>query len=60
MRNKVDPEPPSTVNPSLPPALDKVVLRALAKKPRDRFASVEEFASAFAGALKPSVAQHLY
>ncbi len=50
----VDPEPPSSINSSLPPALDKVVLRALAKKPQDRFASVKEFASAFAAALKPT------
>lgn len=57
MRNKVDPEPPSTVNPSLPSALDKVVLRALAKKPQDRFASVKAFASAFATVLKPNAAQ---
>jgi serine/threonine protein kinase len=58
MRNKVDPEPPSTVNPSLPSALDRIVLRALAKKPQDRFASVKEFASAFAGALKLNATQH--
>ncbi len=57
MRNKVDPEPPSTVNPSLPSALDRIVLQALTKKPQDRFASVKEFASAFAGVLKPNAAQ---
>lgn len=46
MHANVDPEPPSAVNPSLPSVLDKAVLRALAKKPQDRFASVKEFASA--------------
>ena len=57
MRNKIDPEPPSTINPSLPPTLDKVVLQALAKKPQDRFPSVKEFASAFAAVLKLSTKQ---
>jgi serine/threonine protein kinase len=57
MRNKVDPEPPSSVNPSLPSALDRIVLQALAKKPQDRFTSVKEFASAFADTLKPSTKQ---
>jgi len=59
MHANVDPKAPSVVNPSLPAALDTVVLRALAKKPQDRFVSVKEFASAFATTLKPSAAQHL-
>jgi serine/threonine protein kinase len=53
----VDPKPPSEVNPSLSSTLDAIILRALAKKPQDRFASVKEFASAFADALKPNAAQ---
>ena len=36
------PEPPSTKRPEVPPELDAVVLRALAKNPDDRFQSVEE------------------
>lgn len=37
---------PSTVNKSLPPELDEIVLQALAKSPDDRFASASAFAEA--------------
>jgi eukaryotic-like serine/threonine-protein kinase len=40
------PAPPSAHNPGVPPALDRVVLRALAKDPANRFASAEEFSAA--------------
>ncbi len=33
------PEPPSKLNPSIPPEVEAVVLRALSKKPEDRFDS---------------------
>ncbi|HEX5719018.1 MAG TPA: protein kinase [Thermoanaerobaculia bacterium] len=36
------PPPPSTVVPAIPGWLDRAVLRALAKKPAERFQSVEE------------------
>ena len=42
--------PPPTlcqVEPSIPPALEAVVLKALAKDPHQRFASIQDFADAF-------------
>ena len=36
------PRPPSTIRPEIPPDLDMVVLRALAKNPDDRFQTAEE------------------
>lgn len=38
------PVPPSHHNPAVPPALDRVIERCLAKNPQDRFASCEELA----------------
>lgn len=46
--------PASTHNPSIPPALDRVVLRALARDPADRYPS----AAAFATALRRAVSAH--
>ncbi len=43
----IQPPPPSTYNPKLPRSIDLVILRALAKKPEDRFPSIADFASAF-------------
>jgi eukaryotic-like serine/threonine-protein kinase len=40
------PRPPSEVNSALPPALDAVVLRALAKDPAQRYADADEFIAA--------------
>jgi serine/threonine-protein kinase len=42
------PEPPSRRNPAVPPGLDRLVLAALARDPRDRPASAEELARALA------------
>ena len=39
-----EPLPPSHHNPAVPPALDRVIARCLAKNPQDRFASCEELA----------------
>jgi serine/threonine protein kinase len=38
----VEPLPPSEHNPAVPPALDRVIARCLAKNPNDRFASFQE------------------
>jgi hypothetical protein len=45
------PVPPSQLRPGLPAELDRVCLRALAKRARDRFVSMEEFAEALAHCL---------
>ena len=41
-----DPTPPSVLRPELPRELDQVVLRAMAKKPRHRYAEWADFAEA--------------
>ncbi len=46
-----DPPPPSRVVPSLGPALDAAVARALAKRPAARFPTVEAYAAALSRAL---------
>lgn len=48
----VAPEPPSKRNPHISPALDATILRALAKKPEDRFPTIQAFATAFRQALQ--------
>jgi serine/threonine protein kinase len=39
---RAEPMPPSHHNPAVPPALDRVIARSLAKNPCERFASFEE------------------
>ena len=45
------PKAPSQHNPSIPQAIDEVVLRALAKLPEQRFASAAEFSRELTGAV---------
>jgi serine/threonine-protein kinase len=42
-----DPVPPSEINGDIPRAVDAVTIKALAKRPEDRFATAREFAEAF-------------
>jgi serine/threonine protein kinase/beta-lactam-binding protein with PASTA domain len=42
------PVPPRTYEPDIPPALESVVLTALAKRPSERYRSAEEFSAALA------------
>jgi len=39
-----EPAPPSTINPRVPPIFDRIVSRALAKRPEDRYQTAREFA----------------
>ncbi len=43
-----DPPPPSRFNPRVPAELDRLTLKALSKKPEDRFQSAEEFVAELA------------
>lgn len=48
--------PPSAFRDGIPPALDRVVLRALERDPEKRFATAHEFARALAAAFQPASA----
>ena len=47
------PPPPRTINPAISPQAEAVVLKAIAKKPEDRFQNVVEFRDALASVDKP-------
>jgi serine/threonine-protein kinase len=44
--------PPSRVRPDIPPALEDIVMRALARNPADRFGSASEMAEALNGVVR--------
>ena len=48
------PEPPSRLRPQLPPTVDRAVLRALSRDPRERFSSGSEFVAALKGTPTPA------
>jgi HEAT repeat protein len=48
-----DPPPPSRFRPGLDPRLEAICLKAMAKRPADRFASMAEFAAALDGFIHP-------
>ncbi len=50
------PKPPAELEPSLPPALNDVILRALQKRPEARFASAQELQSALDAAVSQTAA----
>ncbi len=41
----VDPPPPSQINPHVPRELDRITLKALAKRPEDRYQSAEQMSA---------------
>src|SRR6185437_730464 len=51
---KEEPLPPSTLNVQLPPAIDAVVRKALAKRADDRFESAQAFSVALRAAIHAS------
>jgi len=50
---KTDPIPPEELNPHVPHALNRVVLKALSKRPNERYADARALANALEEALKP-------
>jgi len=47
----ITPPPPSRLNPTVPPGVDPVLGRAMAKNPADRYANCAEFAADLGGSL---------
>jgi serine/threonine protein kinase len=44
-----EPKPPNAVNPAISPEVNRIVLRALKKKPDERFGTAKEFRAALTG-----------
>jgi eukaryotic-like serine/threonine-protein kinase len=53
------PVPPHVLNPRIPVGLSEVILRALARRPADRFARALDFKHALEGAVSASVGRRL-
>jgi eukaryotic-like serine/threonine-protein kinase len=51
------PTPLNIVNPAIPPQLNEVVLRVMAKRPEDRFQTAEEFSSALKAVRVPAAVE---
>jgi len=51
--------PPRSLNPAIPEAVERVVFKALAKDPDDRFTSAGEMAAALRRALTPGIAPRI-
>src|SRR5207248_8151210 len=56
---KADPPPPRQLNPNIPPALEVVMLRCLAKDPAARFPNASSLAAAIAEGLQVPVPERL-
>jgi eukaryotic-like serine/threonine-protein kinase len=50
------PTPPVEINPAIPTELNSIVLRAMAKRPEERFQTAEEFRSALRGLIEAPTA----
>jgi serine/threonine protein kinase len=48
------PQPPSSIRPALDPRLDAICLKAMAKKPADRYPSAKAFADTLSDAIRAS------
>jgi eukaryotic-like serine/threonine-protein kinase len=57
MHLTTEPLPPSQLRPDLPPALERVILTALAKRPADRFASMTQLSDALVWSCSQPVAE---
>jgi serine/threonine protein kinase len=51
--------PPSRVRPEVPPELDRVVLKGLARDPKDRFATAHDMAVALDACVRPASANQV-